>query len=74
MNGLTKPQTYMNNQSNIKKLLEKGVIKNELEFERALVFDRKLRLMSKEDPELVPFREKLRTLIKAYESKNWASL
>ena len=31
-------------------LIEKGKIQNELDFERALIADRKLKLVSKEDP------------------------
>ena len=55
------------------KILQKGFISNELELENALMFDRKLRLMVKENPELTANRNQLRTIIKEYEKTNWSS-
>ena len=55
------------------KILQKGFISNELELENALMFDRKLRLMVKENPELTANRNQLRIIIKEYEKSNWSS-
>ena len=62
----------MKTQLDISELLETGKIKSELEFERALIADRKLRVLSKENPKYKIVRKKLRDLISAYEDKNWA--
>lgn len=53
------------------KLIQKGSISTELELEQALVMERKLRLMSKKNPDLIESRTQLRTLIKAYENLVW---
>ena len=50
-------------QFDISELIENGKIQNELEFERALIADRKLRVLSKENPKLTSVRKKLRDLI-----------
>jgi len=63
----------MKTQFNISKLLEIGIIQNELDFERALIADRKLRVLSKEDSKYKVIRKKLRDLIENYENKNWSS-
>jgi len=63
----------MQTQLDISKLLEAGKIANELEFERALIADRKLRVLSKEDSKYKNVRKKLRDLISAYEDQNWSS-
>ena len=55
------------------KIIQKGSISSELEFERALVIERKLRLLSAENIEFKEARKQLRTIIKAYEKKNWSS-
>jgi transcriptional regulator with XRE-family HTH domain len=60
-----KTQSYL-------KILQKGIISNELELENALIIERKLRLMLKENPELKETRTKLRSLIKDYEKLNWS--
>lgn len=52
-------------------ILQKGFISSELELEKALIIERKLRLMLKESPELSESRNKLRAIIKEYESQNW---
>lgn len=60
----------MNNtktQLDISKLLEIGKIQNELDFEKALIADRKLRVLSKEDSKYKVIRKKLRDLIADYE-------
>jgi len=58
-------------QFDISELIENGKIQNELEFERALIADRKLRVLSKENPKLKSVRKKLRDLIEQYENQNW---
>lgn len=63
----------MKTQFDISKLIETGKILNELDFERALIADRKLRVLSKENPKLKTVRKKLRDLIELYENKNWSS-
>ncbi len=55
------------------KIIRKGFIADELEFEKALILDRKLRLLSKDNAELKEVRKALRALIKDYEQKNWSS-
>lgn len=63
----------MKTQLDISKLLEEGSIQNELDFERALIADRKLRVLSKEDSNYRDIRKQLRDLIEDYENKNWPS-
>jgi len=63
----------MKTQFDIKSLLEIGEITNELDFERALVADRKLRVLSKDNPIYKTLRIKLKNLIEAYENENWNS-
>lgn len=62
----------MNAPNDLKALLAAGIIDDELTFEQALIFDRKLRLMVKEKPELMADRIKLRSLISAYEQVHWS--
>ncbi len=62
----------MKTQFDIIELIELGEIKNELDFERALIADRKLRVLSKENPKFKTLRKKLRDLIEVYENKNWS--
>jgi len=59
-----KTQSYL-------KILQKGAISNELELEKALIIERKLRLLAKENPALAESRNQLRELIKGYEKTNW---
>lgn len=47
-------------QFDISELIENGEITNELDFERALIADRKLRVLSKEDPKFKPVRKKIK--------------
>ena len=63
----------MKTQLDILKLLETGKIQNELDFERALIADRILRVLSKEDSKYKVIRKKLRDIIEVYENKNWSS-
>jgi antitoxin component HigA of HigAB toxin-antitoxin module len=56
----------------IEKLIESGVIENELEYERAMIADRKLHLLSKENAYFKKIRRKLRSLIEIYEKANWS--
>jgi len=63
----------MKTQLDISQLIESGKIQNELDFERALIADRKLRVLSKEHPKFKSVRKKLRDLIEQYENKNWST-
>ncbi len=63
----------MKTQFDIKKLLENGKINNELDLERALIADRKLRVLSKENSKYKALRKKVRNLIEVYENENWNS-
>lgn len=60
-----KTQSYL-------KILQKGSISSELELEKALIIERKLRLMIKENPELSESRNQLRAIINDYENLNWS--
>jgi len=57
----------------IEEFVRKGKIENELDFERALIADRKLRVLAKEDDHFKVLRKKLRDIIEFYESKNWSA-
>lgn len=63
----------MKTQFDISQLIEAGKIQNELDFERALIADRKLRVLSKENPKFKSVRKKLRDLIEEYENQNWSA-
>ena len=63
----------MQTQFDISELIESGEIKNEFDFERALIADRRLRVLSKEHSRFKSVRKKLRGLIERYESKNWSA-
>ena len=63
----------MKTQLDINDLLNSSSIGDELDYERALIFDRKLRLLSKENPKFKPIRKKLRDLIEDYETANWSN-
>jgi len=56
----------------IEKIVELGIINNELDYERALIADRKLRLLGKEDVHFKNLRKKLRNIIEKYENKEWS--
>jgi DNA gyrase/topoisomerase IV subunit A len=62
----------MKTQFDIEKVLEEGKLDNELEYERALIADRKLRVLAKENSRLKPIRNKLRDIIEQYEDRRWS--
>ncbi|MCH8904664.1 MAG: helix-turn-helix transcriptional regulator [Bacteroidetes bacterium] len=62
----------MKTQFDVEKIIELGKIQNELDFERALIADRKLRVLSKKHPNLKSVRKKLRVIIQDYERSNWS--
>lgn len=64
---------FMETQFNISELIDAGKIQSELDFERALIADRKLRILSKENPRYKTVRKKLRDLIEQYESQHWSA-
>ena len=55
------------------KIIRKGSISNELELEKALIIERKLRLLVAENLEYKEIRIQLRSIIKDYEKKNWSA-
>ena len=59
-------------ETDIKSMIRKGEISSELELERASLAARFLRLQSEDQPELAALEQQLSTLIRDYESKNWA--
>jgi len=63
----------MNTQFDINELFRADKIENELDFERALIADRKLRVLSKKNPKFKHLRKNLRGLIEQYETENWAA-
>lgn len=64
----------METQFDIEKVLEQGSIKNDLELERAMIAERKLRLLAKETDDFKELRKKLRHIIEDYESRNWSDI
>jgi antitoxin component HigA of HigAB toxin-antitoxin module len=62
----------MKTQFDINKMIENGKIQNELDFEKALIVERKLRVLGKENPKLKSVRKKLRDLIHEYEKEHWS--
>lgn len=55
----------------IEKIVERGVITNELDYERALIADRKLRLLAKDNTHFKNLRSSLRDIIEKYENSEW---
>ncbi|WPR77731.1 transcriptional regulator [Algoriphagus sp. NG3] len=55
----------------VEKLIEKGVITSELAYDRALIADRKLRLLAKDNVYFKNLRYKLRGVIEKYENSQW---
>lgn len=55
----------------IEKLVGTGAITNELDYERALIADRNLRLLAKDNDHFKKLRSRLRDLIQQYENKEW---
>jgi len=64
----------MDLQSSLKKILKNGLLNSELEFQRASVIDRQLRMLVKEHPELVDNRNRLRSILKTYEDQHWTNI
>lgn len=62
----------MKTEFDIEAILKKGRISNELDYERALVAERKLRLLAKEDAQFKTLRHQLRELLESYERSEWA--
>jgi len=60
-------------QFDVSEILKRGKILNELDLERAMIADRKLRVLSKENPAFKSVRKKLRDLIEQYETQNWSA-
>ncbi len=56
----------------IDEVIKRKRIGSELELEHALIVDKKLRLLAKDNPELKIKRSKLRSLISDYESNHWS--
>lgn len=61
----------MKTHTDIEKLIEAGSITNELDYQRAMIADRKLRLLAKTNVQFKKLRTKLRDLIEAYENQVW---
>jgi len=59
-------------QLDLKSILKAGKIRSELDHERALILDRKLRQLVKENPEFSEPRIRLRSIIKQYEKEHWS--
>ena len=55
----------------IEKIVQNGTITNGLDYERALVADKKLRLLAKESLHFKKIRTQLRDLIVQFENVNW---
>lgn len=55
----------------IEKMVESNFISNELDYERALIADRKLRILEKDNIHFKKLRVKLRDLIEKYENAEW---
>ncbi len=62
----------MKTQFDIEGVLKSGKLQSELEYERALVADRKLRILCKENKRLIPIRKELRDIIERHENRNWS--
>ncbi len=57
---------------NIKEVENLERLENEYDLQKASLLERKIRLMTDENPNLKPIRKKLRDLIKEYEAREWA--
>ncbi len=56
----------------IEAIVEKGIITNELDYDRALIADRKLRILAKDSVHFKQLRTKLRDIIEKYEAAEWS--
>jgi transcriptional regulator with XRE-family HTH domain len=63
----------MKDLTNIREIENIQQLDNEYDLQKALLLDRKLRLMVKENPELKPIHDRLFHLIEDYEKKNWSA-
>lgn len=63
----------MERRFDLNKMLRYGGIQNELDLEVALVYDRLLRIMIKENSQLKAIRKRLRDTIEDYETNNWSA-
>jgi len=61
-------------EADIRLIVKKGELLSELDFERASIADRTLRVLSKNDPSLSGLRNELRALLVAYESLHWTDI
>ena len=59
---------------NVEKLLKKGSISSELEYERALEASKSLRLLSRDNSKYVLIRKKLIGIIEHYEKREWKNI
>jgi hypothetical protein len=66
--------SIMKTHFDIEKIVEKGIITNELDYDRALIADRKLRLLAKESLHFKNLRTKLRNIIERYEISEWSDI
>lgn len=60
-------------QLDIRSIIQGGPLQNELDYERALIAERRLRLLVAEDPQYIVDRKKLRDIIELWEKSNWSS-
>ena len=65
-------QKIMKELENIRDIEQIEKLENEYDFQKALLLDKKMRLMVKEQPELRPLRKKLRRLMTEYEERVWS--
>ncbi len=56
---------------NIKEVKNIERLENEFDLQKASMLERKLRLLTDENPDLKPIRKNLRELIKEYEAREW---
>jgi hypothetical protein len=63
----------MNTDKEMNQILEQGEVKSELDYERAIIAERKLRLLVQNDETLKPVRKKLRDLISDWENSHWSA-
>ncbi len=63
--------SVMKTHFDIEKIVENGIINNELDYERALIADRKLRLLTKDNLHFKNLRARLRDIIEDYEKSEW---
>ena len=73
MSGLNHKMKTMD-LDDIQAILKRGSLSNELELQRAMIADRKLRLLVQEDSSLKKLRSDLRGLIQTYEEANWSDV